>query len=667
MAKFILKIKRDETHREGDSVTIGSRASCSFSISDPLVAEEHCLVLRHGDGYILEDLGTSLGTYVNGLATKGRVPLADGAVVVLGVTRFVVGIDAESGDITFDNKGAFYYDDKKDALDWSRKEVAFGQFLPVRRMGWIVVFTMILLAPFCYLIPATSERILDLGPTYHSGLPGYHQMLLDLPEGDRDCSACHDPMNSTPSGKCMACHAGDIDVGHHAWNGPGEGALADDEDSCRACHIDHRGTKEMALIHIRAEDSCERCHDEGEDLSSAAVAKRPVHDLHVDVGLAYNTFSHADHSGHEIEPGRAISCQDCHVAHDPGSEAATQLAADGRGRSREFAVVDYAACLKCHGEDGASVTLEPAWHGTEAEGKHCLECHGELNAEPLTQTPAYLPTSDRGFAFTSRPHDKLHESFMAGSEDACSDCHKADDALKGGAAMTGRPFEHITHIINPAPAAADCVQLSGEGRGGCSYCHEDVARADALATLSGKRHPLYGGKSCAECHTDTAMTRSDPFTVQGTRNDFPHSTHLSVEGGCFACHQFPEGDGYPALPVTPDDVKDCTKCHEGHANVGLTETLTAHDATKSGSCASCHREGDPVYAAGTVAWSRWTDSSFRHFSRGHRDLTNGKSCVECHGAETWNATTIAEVPIPTEREAMCLECHVDDKTRFHWR
>ena len=661
MAKFVLKIGRDETVRESDVVSIGSRSSCSFSLDDPLLAEEHCKFDCEGGAYYIEGMGTSIGTYLNGVGVAGRRPVADGDLIVVGVTRLTIKITTdEDPTFTMTVKSVPWYDDKKDALEWSKKEVGFGRFRPVSLGNWAVAFSMLILVPLTFFVPATSDDLLEPGHTFHSSLDLYHERLAGLDESDQDCSACHDAFFGTPNDKCLACHEEEV---RRPKQHPAYGDDQEWEMDCAACHVDHRGTKEMALIHRQAQDSCEQCHPK------AWVTKNTTRTLDlpsVDIKLDYLTFSHRLHFEKTFD-GHKLDCNDCHAAYDDGVPASAR-ALEG-DRPREFAPVDYQACLKCHeaGAPQAALRLEPSWHGAQADqGQHCLVCHGEVNDEAMKTVEAF--TVKRHFGFKTRSHEaeSLLAAHTTGNPDACIECHRQGDELKGGKGSRVAVFEHGTHVHNAWPADGDKARLSGKiddiAIGSCVYCHDDLAKTSTLGHAGPQPYPE---ESCKECHPNALEQTFDPpnRAATGVRTEFPHDTHLAVEGGCFACHDFPQGTGVAGLPTTADDVKDCTKCHTGHASVGVVPDSGFADGT----CQKCHQKDDPVYGTEPFVWKRPVDKTFRHESRGHAGWTAEGRCVDCHGDAIWQTDRLSDVVMPREDEGACRECHVTQMERFHWR
>ncbi len=73
---------------EGDRFVIGRDGSqCDAVVTDPRVSRVH-LAIRHGEGTaVVEDLGSTNGTYVNGERIDGRGVLRDGDTIKLGRTE----------------------------------------------------------------------------------------------------------------------------------------------------------------------------------------------------------------------------------------------------------------------------------------------------------------------------------------------------------------------------------------------------------------------------------------------------------------------------------------------------------------------------------------------------------------------------------------------------
>jgi predicted component of type VI protein secretion system len=82
---------------EGDQLTIGRDANNGVAINDAEVSRKHSRLTFQGGKYVLEDLGSTNGTFVNGQRLAGPVVLKAGDVVSLG-EQIVLMYDAINTD-----------------------------------------------------------------------------------------------------------------------------------------------------------------------------------------------------------------------------------------------------------------------------------------------------------------------------------------------------------------------------------------------------------------------------------------------------------------------------------------------------------------------------------------------------------------------------------------
>jgi pSer/pThr/pTyr-binding forkhead associated (FHA) protein len=95
---------------------IGTRAECDVVVDSPLVSARHCQLTQTPDGYFLHDLGSTNGTYVNGVRITSPTRIVRGALITLGKTvpmqwprelvRFVQVGRLADNDIVIDDKRA---------------------------------------------------------------------------------------------------------------------------------------------------------------------------------------------------------------------------------------------------------------------------------------------------------------------------------------------------------------------------------------------------------------------------------------------------------------------------------------------------------------------------------------------------------------------------------
>lgn len=67
--------------------SFGRHPSNSIQLLDKIVSKEHCIIELRGDHFVLRDLGSLNGTYVNNERVRGEAPLRHGDEITLGATR----------------------------------------------------------------------------------------------------------------------------------------------------------------------------------------------------------------------------------------------------------------------------------------------------------------------------------------------------------------------------------------------------------------------------------------------------------------------------------------------------------------------------------------------------------------------------------------------------
>ena len=83
---------------EKDSTSLGRDPGNDITIDDPQVSRQHARIMRQGGLMVIEDLGSTNGTFVNGVRLTGSHTLASGDMIGLGdvvaLTYYGVGITA---------------------------------------------------------------------------------------------------------------------------------------------------------------------------------------------------------------------------------------------------------------------------------------------------------------------------------------------------------------------------------------------------------------------------------------------------------------------------------------------------------------------------------------------------------------------------------------------
>ena len=93
---------------EGDQLIIGRDAVHAVSINDAEVSRKHARLTFQGGKYVIEDLGSTNGTFVNGQRLVSPAVLKPGDVVSLGeqIVLMYEGLSADAGATMIGRKGA---------------------------------------------------------------------------------------------------------------------------------------------------------------------------------------------------------------------------------------------------------------------------------------------------------------------------------------------------------------------------------------------------------------------------------------------------------------------------------------------------------------------------------------------------------------------------------
>ncbi len=71
--------------------TIGRDAGCDMVLPDPTISRWHAGLKREASGWMLDDLGSTNGTRLNGWRVRAWVPVRDGDLVSFGAATYVFG------------------------------------------------------------------------------------------------------------------------------------------------------------------------------------------------------------------------------------------------------------------------------------------------------------------------------------------------------------------------------------------------------------------------------------------------------------------------------------------------------------------------------------------------------------------------------------------------
>src|ERR1700716_635869 len=88
MAKLILATAEGQQAIDLRQInSLGRHPNNTIQLLDKIVSKEHCLVEQRDGRFVLRDLGSLNGTYVNGERVRGETALQHGDEIALGSTR----------------------------------------------------------------------------------------------------------------------------------------------------------------------------------------------------------------------------------------------------------------------------------------------------------------------------------------------------------------------------------------------------------------------------------------------------------------------------------------------------------------------------------------------------------------------------------------------------
>src|SRR5947209_7744657 len=91
MAFVTIRIKGSEGYTRvalgKERMVLGRASEADVPIKHTSISREHCAFVREGDGWAVEDLGSSNGTWVNKNKVAGKVVLAEKDIVKAGKAR----------------------------------------------------------------------------------------------------------------------------------------------------------------------------------------------------------------------------------------------------------------------------------------------------------------------------------------------------------------------------------------------------------------------------------------------------------------------------------------------------------------------------------------------------------------------------------------------------
>jgi len=542
-----------QTQVTGNALDIGRGTGNGLLLDDLHIALRHA-VIEYVDGrYVIKDLESRSGTYVNHRAVR-MSPLADGDGVHIGNFNLLIHVPAQDGPLTIEvmREGTEDVTESTAPVSYLARYRLAESFFTKKRLTWwglgfIVGGGIVLL-----LLGEIS-----LGKkVWHASIllsPGEvtpaHQFIA------HKCAQCHADTWRVPSSRaCTTCHTGLVHQANQLFT-----------PECVSCHREHR-SDHKALTTI-GDQFCVQCHA----------------DLRTEGGQApqFATHIRGFDNGH---PEFSV------IVEGQNEQQATRLKLSDKAALRDTSAIKLnhqvhltperikkitsktLTCTSCHKMDAQGAYMLPITytehcaechrlefdnrfpgqvvdHGNQPEDiqeflknnfftSRCLELAGLPQARPpagepeVVRRPGQAPSASRE-PQTATPASVIQcrdegvreaqkRLYAGGKQSVCGFCHILQNPPPGRQLPTVvRPeiparwfthgkFDHQAHI------RATTLKATATNKNPCELCH----RPDLAASKSTETSDvlLPGIASCQECHSSTG----------------------GVSFQCVTCHQYHE-------------------------------------------------------------------------------------------------------------------------------
>jgi hypothetical protein len=407
---------------------------------------------------------------------------------------------------------------------------------------------------------------------------------------DNTCRACH-PDHKGRKAKIAVVDKEKFD--HERTNFPLKGAHKEKRKKCEGCHVEKKKYRE-------APSDCFTCHRK-EDVHKGGLGKK-CEDCHNDVKWTETRFDHAKASRFKLDGEHAASeCKECH--------------AEGKYKDTPR------DCLSCHRKDDNT----GGHHGRF--GNKCEKCHSPSSWEESTfdhgQDTKYKLKGKHQKAQCASCHKVTLYTEKTATK--CVACHRKEDDDKGHKGSLGEKCETCHNEQDWKTTAfdhdkdTDYPLVGKHQKAKCESCHKSGLKPAPGATRIEKLPT-----KCAECH----------------RKDDKEKGHKGKFGEkCDTCHtpkEWKKGifdhdlDTRYALKGKHRETK-CVDCHKGQLYVEKLKT----------ECIACHKRIDD--------------------EKGHKGQL-GSRCDVCHQETNWKVEKFdhnrSRFPLTgSHARAECKKCH----------
>lgn len=539
-----------QTQVAGNSLEIGRGSGNALLLDDLHIALRHA-VIEYVDGrYVIKDLDSRGGTYVNHRAVRMQ-PLANGDVVHIGNYNLRMSVPANAGPLTINvtREGTEEVAESTAPVSYlSHYRLADSLFTKKRLTWWglgIVVGGMIVLLllgeiPLGKTVWRTST-ILAPGEV----TPAHHFI-------GHNCAQCHaDAWRVPTSNACTTCHTGLVHQASEVFT-----------PDCVTCHREHR-SDHQALTTI-GDQFCVQCHA---DLRTKG-GQAPQFATHIrSFGAGHPEFS-VIVAGQNGQPSARVKLSDKGALRDTGSIKLNHQLHLTPERIKKVTGKTL-TCTNCHRMDAQGAYMLPINY-TE----HCSQCHPlEFDQRFQGQVVEHgiQPESIQTFLITFFTPNCLAQAGLP-----------QPPPPVGGTEGVRRPGQAPSASAQPQPPTPESAKIRA--------CVDEGLRA-------AEKRLYAGGKAsvCGYCHTlqDPLPGNQFPTVVRPeipirwfTHAKFEHQAHMRAttakataedKNPCEGCHRpdLPVSKSTQTSDVLLPGIASCQECHSSAGGVS-TQCVTCH-------------------------------------------------------------------------------------------
>jgi len=560
---------------DGPDLSLGRSPPSDILLDDQTVAAQHARVVVEDRNFVITDLETETGTFVNGeriesvfLADKDCIRIASFELLVsfagpdnqlgLRITRIEdtsplgAGVN-QPGEISY----SAAYTLRRDVFDNN----SFKRWLSASILGGILVAI-----PLLFLYP----RALSPGTVSQA-----HTFI------GNQCSQCHVFPHGPSNQKCEGCHKGPLHHDNQVSN-----------PTCVSCHAEHRGMVKLSFVDNR---ECTQCHGALKTKDSKTQTQEPsrnfipsvtdfvtdhpqfaisvreqddsgrpqkkgklIRRIRLDVDgkqilrpskgddkfVGFNQqfqgmikLNHRKHVGKPIarksdDDKVQLGCSECHTP-----------AADGK-RMQKITFANH--CSGCHqnrhlqidpNADDKKLAACTVPHGSEERVReYLIVFFSENECQPfpaLELDPRLLMTKLKGQP-TQSVQDKVKAAEESIYRDRCAYCHKVDrDAMPWPKVVNARiperwfdhaEFDHKKHRLVKCESCHSGFGWRSDG----SANEKKLVSVNPYESTETEDILIPGIETCRNCHRDS---KSSGGAIQGTATT-----------ACGACHLYHDKD-----------------------------------------------------------------------------------------------------------------------------